>query len=197
MLLPLHISPNQSVQPFDESYKNILIFVFPKSKSEFFPFALKIAQSAKFYCESNLFNKDHFFAGFEFVPEQIKTALALSKYISSWKGVYALINGVEKNPFDLNNTLTCILESQLAKEPQKYCCSISNNFIKNDTSYWIHPCRIVLTQQTYYKIIPNQVLTMKEQIFAQAIKNGCEWCPNLNLDNLKQIEINLSLKDVQ
>lgn len=197
MLLPLHISPNQIIQPFDESYKNILIFVFPKSKSEFFPFALRIAQSAKFYCESNLFNKDHYFVGFELVSDQIKIALALSKYISSWKGVYALINGVEKNIYHLEITLSCILESQLAKEPKKYCCSISNKFIKNDDSYWIHPCRIVLTQQTFYKIIPNQELTMKDQIFAQAISNCCEWCPNLNLDNLKKIEVNPPLKDVK
>ncbi|ENW20973.1 hypothetical protein [Acinetobacter haemolyticus] len=197
MLLPLDISPSQSIQPFDESYKDILIFVFPKSKSEFFPFALKIAKSAKFYCESHVFNKDHFFVGFELVPDQIKTALALSRYIGDWKGVYALINGMEKSIYFLNITLSCILESQLAKEPKKYCCSISNNFIKNDDSYWIHPCRIVLTQQTHFKIIPNLELTMKDQIFAQAIANGCEWCPNLNLDNLKQIDINLMLKDVK
>ncbi|MFC2997670.1 hypothetical protein ACFODO_20965 [Acinetobacter sichuanensis] len=128
---------------------------------------------------------------------QIKTALALLRYISDWKGVYILFNGIEKKSYDVLQTLRCVLDSLLVDEPKKYCCSISNNFIKNDNSYWIHPCRIVLTQQEYYKVIPNSELTIQDQIFAQAIKSGCEWCPQLNIINLKSLENNLILKDIQ
>lgn len=196
MLLPIHIPSDQSVQPFDENFQNILILVFPKSKSEFFPFALQIAQTAKFYCSSELFKKDHYFAGFELEPNQIKSALALLKYIGSWKGVYVLVNGFEKSAYSAYETLTCIMDSLLVKEPKKYCCSISNSFIKGGDAYWIHPCRIVLTQQQYYKVIPSVDLSIKDQIFAKAIKCGCEWCPNLNLNNLKPLENDLVLKDV-
>lgn len=197
MLLPLHIPPEQSIQPFETHYKNILIFVFPKSRSEFFPFALQIAQSAKYYCENKLFNKDHFFAGFELEPNQIKTSLALLRYIGDWKGVYVLFNGIEKNIYDVLQTLSCILDSLQANETRKYCCSISNSFIKNDNSYWMHPCRIILTQQQYYKVIPNSELTVHDQVFAQAIKSGCDWCPQLDLGNLKPIDNELLLKDIK
>ncbi len=196
MILPLHIPAELSIQPFSENYKDVMIFVFPKSKSEFFPFALQIAKSAKYYCESIIFNKSHFFAGFEMKPDQIRTALALLKYVGDWKGFYVLINGCEKNTYSTHVTLACILESLLAKNPQKYCCSISNSFIKNNDSDWMHPCRIILTQQQYYKIVLNTELTIEDQVFSQAIKSGCEWCPNLNLDNLKPLEGNLILKDV-
>lgn len=197
MLLPLHIPDSQSIQPFCDDFKNILIFVFPRSKSEFFPFALQIAKSAKFYCESIIFKKEHFFAGFEFETNQIKSALALSKYISGWKGTYILINGMNKSSYYTDITLSCILESKLAKEPKRYCCSISNNFILNDDSYWIHPCRIVLTQQQHFKAVQNNEISIEDQIFSLAIKNGCEWCPNLNLNNLKKIDPNFQIKDIK
>jgi hypothetical protein len=196
MLLPLHIPASQSIQPFSDEYRNVLIFVFPKSKSEFANLAIQIAQSAKFYCESNIFNKIHYFAGFELTFNQAQSAFALLRYVGGWKGTHILINGIEKEVYSVEMTLSCILKSQLVEDSNKYCCSISNTFIQGDDTYWMHPCRIVLTQQHYYKIIPNNHLSIKDQLFTQAITSGCEWCPKLKLDNLKPVQITVTNKDI-
>jgi len=195
-LLPHQVPKNQDLQPFDPSFKGLIIFAFPKSSSKYFDSALEIAKYAKYYCENIMLGQKYFFCGFDYSPLQVQSAMALHNYTSGWKGVHLFINNILREQYWVQNTLECYLKSLMTREPKYYCCSISNKFIYNDSRNWIHPCRLVLLQQTYYKLTINNEIPLKDQIFAQAIRDKCEWCPSLNLDNLKPINHENSIKDI-
>jgi len=183
LMIPL----DQQIQPYHPDFKEIIVVIFPKSKSQYLQNAIDIAKQASLYCENTLSGTPYHFCGFKLTREQIQYCIPLIQMVSSWKGSYMFINNRLVSSYSLMNTLTCFYESHYSPSIRAYCCPTVDKLVLGDDSTWIHPCKIVCTQQQYInKMNIKSPIPLKDQVIAKAAELGCDWCPNFKPDQLSR-----------
>lgn len=189
-----------------------LVCVFANSKSQNIAAALNIAQQAWQYSSISIGDNIFHIANFEKTAHQISLSIALYSLIHNWKGSQFFINGT---PITDNGrmyaVLGCYSESLRCADYKAHCHIIVKNLVinsekqKKQTGFfislfsnqtesdsdsencWMHPCRY-FGQGWGSQLDFRHPSSIEDQLQAQAIRNGCDWCPSFNASELKKLK---------
>lgn len=100
---------------------------FPDSKSVHKSFAIDTAQQAKEYRQIGEGKAKYHIAKFDQNRDQLSLCLELLQMTRYWKGVSIKVNGVRVELWQLDQTITCYLQSCLAIDPKAYCWNVYTN----------------------------------------------------------------------
>lgn len=206
----------ERMDPFEASLRFLLVIVFPKSSSKNFSLALNIAEGAKQFGVSKVGGKPIYFACFGKNQVDVGRAIAVLDYVRTWKGVQIFSGGrLLLNTYGIEQVLSCFLKAQSCKDPSAHCHSIiddpfSDEIEDESLSISIHasehppliqeieikrflfPCNFLLQR---FRLQKEHPATVENQIQAAAVSQGCDWCPNFNQDDWKQVGVRKIVKE--
>lgn len=197
---PLAISANQ-----------LIVIVFAHSKSINLKSALNIAEQAAHLNQIDADGTVFYMAAFSRTARQAGLAIAILSLVSGWKGSHVFVGGrASHDMYKTQSVLDCFQKSMYCKDHAAHCHTVITE--KSDQEYkprktglfaslfgdkpepdnqpkpikWIHPCRMAAS---YYSssLDPDHPSSFEDQLQAQVVRNECDWCPNLNIDNLRKL----------
>ena len=204
------------IDPFEASLRFLLVIVFPKSSSKNFPLALNIAEGAEQFGVAEINRKPIYFVCFGNSQADAGRAIALLDYVRTWKGVQIFSRGrLLQSSYSVEQVLNSFLEAQSCRDPTAHCHSVIDDPFSEEIEekglslsiqvverppikYEIEikrfsfPCKFLLHRFRFQKEHP---ATAQDQIQAAAVSQGCDWCPNFNPDNWKQVGVRKIVKE--
>ncbi len=214
-------SVTEYIDPAEESFKQLMVVLFPKSNSKNYPFALSVAQSATRYGQLEFKGKPANVAAFAKNKEDASRARILLEYAAGWKGTVIFINGqIEYSAWSVQKLLACYLKSCSCNDHKAHCFSIIDDprtqenkdysmgmsinlsfgepkspkyFEEIEIDEYIFPCKFL---NGYFKFDLQHPSSFKDQIQAAAVDRGCSWCPHFDENNFQKIRTRKEKKEV-
>lgn len=204
------------IDPFGASLRYMLVLVFPKSTSKYFPLVLNIAEGAERYAVADISGKPTYFVCFGANQADAGRAVAILDYVRTWKGVQIFSRGkLLQNSYHVAQVINCYLESQSCRDYQAHCHSVIDDPYSEDLEHqglslsirlvdkptlkqevevdrYLFPCNFLKSRFRFQKDHPS---SSADQIQASAVKNGCDWCPNFEPDKWEKVGTRTILKE--
>lgn len=180
---------NDLIEMSRERY--FLVVVFFNSKSQFYDDAVRFAKKSSAYGEFVNGKTTTHVAAFSREKDQAIIALKLCRLLSGLRNVSYYIKGKPAGN-NFMNVLGCYVDSHECSDYRAYCCLVvpdqSYNVIAstNLNGRYIFPCEM-LSRNMHRKLNADHPANLKEQIVAEAARNGISFCPNFNPDLFRKI----------
>ncbi|WP_407058828.1 hypothetical protein ACJBUE_12650 [Ralstonia syzygii subsp. celebesensis] len=174
---------------------------FATSTSLLFPAALEIAAQAAEFTEEPVGKIKRYRAVFGRTPEQAELAVALLQHLDNIKGVLVHAGGrLGVNQDAVIATLGCFIASEAGGGIEAYCHRLVDAPpARRETEQPIeivplddrpppqvtYPCTKLLA--TGFMPQPERQVTAADQIQAEAVRIGCDWCPNFNPESWRKL----------
>lgn len=185
----------------DWSRGGVIAVVFPKTKSASYDAAVNLARQADQYAEQTLGTSLFHLAGFGRSREQVARALAVVRYLRSVKGFQIYAGGSAlQEASRVEDVLQCYLEASGCTDPRAHCVVVVDeatlhavgggvrvgamldrawhDVLSSATKHRAFPCRHLLHRN--FRFQPGHPSSEIDQLQAAAVREGCDWCPNLN-----------------
>jgi len=166
--------------------------LFPLSSSASYPAALAVARGASRYAEGTVGRRVVHLAEFSHSPSQAGVAVALLRYVASWRGVQVFVAGRPVGAAfgsleNVERVLRCYTEAGACNDRRAHCMSFEANPytdpVPSDPDPVLFPCRHVL--RVYPRPLSvDHPASIADQAQARAVDAGCEWCPLFSVEAL-------------
>ena len=175
--------------------------IFPQSSSPSYIEAVRIAKASKEYRQEGEGHGLIHIARFELIRDQILLASDLINLVYRLHGVRVKINGHPiRSPYSIQGVIDCYAKSCLANDQRSYCWDIRPGgslrvgaLIKirisleeeeeqpPTSSVLVSPCQLL---RIYHR---HDLSSLRDQLQAEAVKQGVWWCPHLHIDQFCDI----------
>ncbi len=189
--------------------ESCLAVAFPKSSSKNYPTAVHFAKQGIAYEEGSVQGLLYHFAVFGKDKAQAVSALSVTNLLLKLKGTSFYAGGkLIAAPYRIQSVLTCYLESCGSTDYRAHCHKVINDpfqvrqqaeerfsesifdFLRSPSQapavQCLFPCRY-LAGFSSIGLSGLHPSSHEDQIQAAAVRNGCDWCPNFNQKNFKQL----------
>ena len=171
--------------------------VFTTSPSHLFAVALQIAQQSARFSEEQVGKVKRYRAEFDTSPAQAELAVALLQHLDNIKGVLVHAGGrLVVNQDAVIATLGCFIAAHAGGGVENYCHKTTEvrdpkaeHKAMFDSGFYappryVFPCSKLL-QSGFSPDV--QAGDIEGQLLAEAARSGCDWCPNFNPKNWKNL----------
>jgi hypothetical protein len=179
----------------------LVAIAFNKSTSPSYQVVVGLARAAADYREFILGTKVVHFAAFARSRADAARARALLSYVGGWKGVQVFAGGRLVQEFwSTLKVLDCyltasgcddwrahcyeVMDDPATKEPQIHGVALAISIVTTpiykkqiEVDQYVFPCRQIFPQ---FRFEPNHPASPQAQIQAEAVRSGCDWCPNFD-----------------
>lgn len=188
------------------SLDSSIAVVFSKSRGAGYDAAVNFARQAARYEENQVGSSLFHFAAFGRSREQAALALALVRNLRGVKGLQVLAGGkLLQESHRVEAVLSCYLDSSSLDDPRAHCVEMVNkshlqerflsgiaapkvsiglDFVSLDGEVAHEvipfPCRYLRARN--FKFQPGHPSAEADQLRAAAVREGCDWCPNFNVE---------------
>jgi hypothetical protein len=178
-----------------DSIELVVAILFPKSRSAGYAASLNLALQAEKYGEAEIGGTLFHYAAFGRSREQVALALAVARYLDGVKAVQFYAGGkMILERLRVESVLTCYLEAGACNDHLAHCNKVVTNpfggAISNDDrgspGGYLFPCSFLL-QWGNPSLQRQHPSSLKNQIQAMAVRNGCDWCPNFIPADFKKL----------
>jgi len=172
-------------------------FVFQRSKSPAFPEALDIAKTSDRFDDTKCIDGNKLYEA-SFALVDTETIWRLSRLISGWQSTRIFINGKQLiNTWTISTVMNCIMEALRCDDWRAHCLVVEKKpSLRQKTEscddidlmmsapdvdkFHFVPCRHI-ARNNVVQVEHLHPATAWAQIQAMAVKNGCYWCPFLDV----------------
>jgi hypothetical protein len=204
--------------PIAESFDCLLVVVFSKSTSKNFPLVLAVCGNLDRFWTIDVGGKEAYFARFDKSQIDAARAVVLLGYIGGWKGVQIFSQGkLLNNTYEVEMVLECYTESGSCQNLSSHCHKViddpfSDEIVRDrsmgitirvtenpvykhevEIDRYLFPCKYLLSRFRFQRDHP---ASPQDQIQAGAVEEGCNWCPNFNLDEWKKVGTKKIVKEL-
>ena len=189
------------VDPVEDSLTHLLAISFGKSSSPSYPLAVNVAQGATKYAELEIAGKPVHFVAFARTREDAARARTILDYVSGWKTTQIFAGGkLIQDRWSVVQVLNCYLEASACNDRTAHChrviddpylkggelggrglslkiqVSLDPEPLKKEVRIdrYIFPCSFL---QNRFRFQVDHPASPQDQIQAEAVKVGCDWCP--------------------
>ncbi len=185
----------------------LTLVTFVKSTSRAYDRAVDLAGRASEYDESKSNKEVLHIAAFEKTHAQAALALSLIDLVGRWQATQVYAGGSHVQQANLVvEVLRCFLQSAANEDYRAHCHviiddptrSVSRGFVGR-LSYlapqqvvqpppkiarYVFPCRFI---SSYFRFVPDHPSGVEDQIRSEAIRKGCDWCPNFSVREYRKV----------
>lgn len=194
----LTVLPNDTpIYPLAPRYLQKLIIYLPKSTSKNFPLALQLMKKAEIFSEITIEKSMFYGAVFSIEPQQLTIVNSILDLAMYWKGFNVFYNGeIVNNKMGFWTTLQCLITATKCRDYRSHCHVVQQLYIeepnglfgifsKSTIDEYIIPCKqLPFSSYTINKKHPSSIA---DQLQALSLSYGCDWCPYLNLADVRKL----------
>lgn len=189
------------------SLDHLVVIVFSQSSSSVYQIAVSIASGSFLYDEIKIGNRTLHCSVFAKTREDAARARALLQHIYGWKGVQIYAGGkLIQNGWSVSEILNCYLEASGCSDWRAHCQEVMDDPTVQPPGFsytirlavgekpplkgaisidrYLFPCAYLRSR---FKFQPDHPSKPEDLIEAEAVKAGCDWCPNFNQSNYKKV----------
>lgn len=178
----------ESVGANSPALRGLMVVAFSKSNSPSYLRSVELARTATAYAETDDDGKPRHFAGFDMTPAGISAALYLMQLCRGIKGYNIFVDGVSfHDTFMAEWAMKCYAESGRCRDTRAHCNKIMPSIyadVQGSHGLYLIPCAHIAHRIKLYKSHPS---SPQDQIQAEAVRQSCDWCPNLHIDDFKTL----------
>lgn len=200
------IPKDAQIHPLAERHKNRLLVFIPKSTSKNMPLAINMMEQADEFEIIKIGNKAVYVGAFALTLNQITLVSAITEMASQWKGFSIFFNhqNLKYNGW-FWRTLECYKQALQCNDHKAHCHTIEKPTIRSQLSLVINihpnpqprepiyytnylvPCRQL--RGIVYRLDSELSASIPNRLQAMAVEHNCHWCPFLNVDDYREIEM--------
>lgn len=200
----------------EASIGHLLGVSFAKSSSPSYPLAVAVASEAANYEAAVIGGKPAHFAVFAKSRIEAGRARTLLHYVAGWKGVQIFAGGrLVQQVYQANQVLDCYLEACGSTDWQAHCFSVIDDPLVDlpdscglyltislekpkpkqaiEVDRYTFPCTLIRGELRVAKEHPASI---HDQIQAEAVRSGCDWCPRFDAGNYRKVGSRTILTDL-
>lgn len=193
MTLPAVSEPTRAIAwPSSPGLRDYMVVAFSKSSSPSYLRSVELAKKAQAYAEIDEMGKPRHFAGYAMAPAPISAALELMRLCRGIKGYNLYVNGIPfHDTFMVATAMQCFLDASRCADKKAHCNSVIRNPYADDQlreGLFLAPCsHIVNWSSGAMKLYLSHPSSPQAQIQAEAVSRGCDWCPNLKVNEFRRL----------
>jgi hypothetical protein len=215
--LAARVGSAEAIDPFLISVDCLLVVAFAKSNSKNYPLALALAQGAARYAIMDLIGTPMNVAAFGKTQADAGRAVALLKYVQSWKGTLIFSRGrLVENSFQVSQVIRCYLDACACRDPHAYCHVVIDDprlgrperlvatmtiqlaetapeLRELQVPRYVFPCKFLHQRFRFEEGHPS---SPQDQIQAAGVRFGLTSCPNFVPDDFTHVGFRTVLVEV-
>lgn len=200
------IPKNAHIHPLSEHQRNRLLVFVPKSTSKNMPLAVNMLEQADEFEIFKVANKDVYVGAFSLTLDKITLVIAIMEVVAGWKG-FSIFFNQQNLKYDtwFWRALECYKKALQCNDPKAHCHIIEKPTVRSQLTLVINvqpndkprepihyknyliPCRLL--SGAAYRLDKNLSASFTNQLQAMAVEHNCHWCPFLNIDDYREIEM--------
>ena len=196
----------ETLDPVATSKSHLVVIAFARTTSPIYSVAVSLAVSACVYGEVELPGGLMHIAGFEKTKDGASRALALLKIVADWKATQVFAGGAYINePWQAFATIECYAKASACSNWRAHCLQeIYTEVVREEpfadgrvdirdvlgarpsytTTPFRFPCKLIFPR---FRKQDLPGVTTAQEIEAQAVEQGCHFCPFFDSGNFKKL----------